>query len=834
MRKPTAILLLLLLAVFSAGLWVFLQEGSAADPFTEETVSATTELAGTEQATPTGGTEAVKRESLPEVMEEKLSLAPAGIPLLFLKSTGGPAADVSVIPWIGKEMKEIVSTDENGEVTLAPYRGLGGLAIYPKNRMPLYLEFEFSDEAIVVIIEEGHRLAGKLNFQKPRRLPGPVYLRNYSGQGYPSLVPRSVQRELGAKAYSAKLSHVEVEADGSFEWTGLPYDWSGTVTIGSGYLLCACSPPGEIDPSGDLKLSGLTENLQIEVTELPFFHGRVVTPDGAQGVAGIQLIGVSYTTEVRVNGAMVFAETKEDGSFEMPIAAMDRKTRKEFYANVEGVLPFDLDLEIRGNEQWGGVSMHLKRKGHEDPWDLGDIHLVGLNVLDFRIVDENGIPIEGALAYSESMSEPTDENGVGVVRFGPEAESIAFGAKGYSSTSLVIAEMQDGLLEVELVEAASVFIHWNVPEGANLLGLKIELKGEEGIFEEDGMNFGPDRRFRKELGIKSVGGGGRRGIFQSTSWPLKNTQSELELWGLRPNVPLTFFLSDLMASVLDEEELTLKQGEHRDIAFVLPFAPKVFVGRVVDENGVSIANAKLMMSSKSNYRMGRSTDVNGEFSYEGIASETVNLNVKKEGYTQFYDSEFEVPPAGVQASVVLEKARNLVVYLQTPSGMIQPHGYYELPGGSLGPQKSTKERGTLLSAAPTDSFRLYWMKGGAFGEVTIPADVLEYTIDVPEMASTVLEVSRSAVAMDQYYRVALIPQGFSVGYDENRFEKDFYLGEGVSADAWALAALLPGSYMVQFLKWIPNTEGTGEYRIQSETGPIELVVGENPRIHFAD
>jgi len=826
------------LAALLFGLWVFLQNSSesgagnperSGNPRTEETVSST-QIAETSLGANSSEEEqaSVHRETANSAHDVVSNQKPEGIPLLLLHEMGGPVVGATVIPWLGEELGETVVTNEKGEATLHTQLGLGGLAIYAKNRAPFRMTFDFSGDAIVVILEQGYRLAGKVTFTHGRKREAPVFLSSVSGHPYAKEIPIPIQRALRSKEFGSNISQWEINTDGRFECIGLPFDWTGTLEISTGYLFCRCSSPGKINNDGNLKLSQLTENLEISVTELPTFYGRIVTPDGQMGVPNVDLMGVATFNPKRVNGVLFDAKSKANGNFEIPVWVGSQKERELWCKHPEEMKAYDIQLGTGGTEKWGQVHLEIDLEKVEDPWNLGDIALSNRNKLSYRVMDERGQPLEGALSYASTLSEDTDKDGFGEAEFEPEVKTITFGAKGYSSSEFLIAEIEEEVLQVKLEKASSVLLRWVVPEGANMTGIKIELKGEQGIFEQDGMGFGADWRFRRAFGIQTKGGRGRGGIFQSTGWELDEDQRELEVWGVRPNVPLTFCLSDLMASVLDQEELVLAPGEHRELNFEITVPPKSFEGVVTDESGNALDRVQLKLNAY-NYGIGRSTNRQGEFDFQGIGSLTVNLSASKDGYAVFHDAEFPVPPAGLPARISLEKARQLVVYLQTPSGIILRNSFYERVHGSLGSQEETEDDGTLLAEAPEREFLLRWSLGGVKEEVSVPAGVQKFFIEVPEMATARLTYQFGPPHEKGHYRTTFVPQGFNLTYDDGMYHSNARrtaLGEGEGE-----IAVLPGTYLVRFMRWdIPSVS----WLLVKEIGIVELAAGANPPMTLID
>lgn len=838
MRKPSALFLPLFLAALLLGLWVVLQDSSESDVENHgrsgDSVSAEA-VEGT-QAAPKGlvgnhseqEQASVHRETENSADDVVSIHAPEGMPLLLLHEMGGPVVGATVIPWVGEELGEMVVTNEKGEATLHAPLGSGGFAIYAKNRAPFRMTFDFTGDAIVVILEQGYRLAGKVTFSHDRKREDPVFLFSLAGHPYAKEIPVSIQRALRSKEFGSNISQWEIQADGRFECTGLPFDWAGTLKISRGYLFCRCSSPGKINDDGNLKLSQLTENLEISVTELPAFYGRIVTPNGQMGVPNVQLMGVATFNPERVNGVLFDAKSKANGRFEIPIWVGSQEERELWCKRPEEMKAYDIQLGTSGAEKWGQVHLELDLEKVENPWNLGDIALSNRNKLSYRVMDEKGHPLEGALSYASILSEDTDKDGFGEAEFEPEVKAITFGAKGYSSSEFLIAEIEEEALQVKLEKASSVLLRWFVPEGTDMTGIKIELKGEQGIFEQDGMGFGADWRFRRAFGIQNKGGRGRGGVHQSTGWELDDDQRELEIWGVRPNVPLTFCLSDLMASVLDQEEIVLAPGEHRELNFEITVPPKNFMGVVTDENGNALDRVQLMLNAY-NRGIGRSTNREGEFAFQGIGSLTVNLSASKDGYAVFHDADFPVPPSGLPALITLEKARLLVVYLQTPSGRILRNGFYERVHGGLGSQEDAEDNGTLLAEAPEREFLLRWSLGGVKEDVLVPAGVQKFHIAVPEMATAQLTYQFGPPHENGQYSTTFIPQGFNLTNGDGVYRSSARRtapGKGKGE-----IAVLPGSYLVKLMRWDNPSQ---DYILVKEIGIVELVAGENPPMTLID
>lgn len=828
MRKPLAIFFLFLGLLLLVAAWVLSADDSEHE--NHEThkgqVEAATALAeGDTKVGPQA--ETFVRESEQEPTPENPTTG-SKVSLQVVDESGRGFAQARIVPWFGEQIGTTRITDDDGNVSLDYWIGSGGVAVFPRNHRSQYFPLQFTGESLVLEVKPGQSLAGSVTIHQPMPSGEPFSMTVEAKPEYPQGMNWDLLGEISRRARREKYSVIQVEPNGHFQMDGLDFNWSGALRISRGYVLCSVSAPGEMTYGSEIEVSKLSQDLQIEVTQLPFFTGRILTPDGLGGVAGIQIRGVATFNPEKMNGILVEAITLEDGSFRMPIVLTEERLRDTWCDSPQSIVPFDVDLECVGNEQWGSTTLVQELDPSGDPWNLGDIRLTDWVKIPFLVVDENGNPLSGALGYSGELSEPTGADGRSFMRIHGSVEKIAFGAKGYSSFEMELPKPLPAELKVTLQRATAIEVSWTAPEGIDMSLLTLSLAGEQGVIEQASLYVPFEYAFQRAFGVKPEGSTGRSDLVQKAFWSLKKNQKSFELWGLRPGVPIQVSLVDSGKAPVSAVEVVLRAKETRKINLEIAFAPVTLSGSVVDDSGLVVPGAMVWVSTSRGQSIGSETNEQGQFSIAGIGAPQVAIEVTKEGYVTYYDAEFTVPFSGACLPIALQAGRNLTIYVEDETGreILGMHCRYNGVSMDVDGKESG---GQIINNAPRSAFQMEWLLGGNQGFVEVPANVTEFSIEVPAMASVGFDVHSEALDDGRFFRIELVAQGFDLpGREGGVIRKGVFLSKMETQVTLEVPALMPGLYLVRFLS---RPLGPGaEQQLISEVGPVEFVAGENPRI----
>jgi carboxypeptidase family protein len=377
-------------------------------------------------------------------------------------------------------------------------------------------------------------------------------------------------------------------------------------------------------------------------------------------------------------------------------------------------------------------------------------------------------------------------------------------------------------LEFVLPQSVRVTLKWPLPESIDLSTVLLRLQSEAEIFvgeERNGSSQG--HRFRRALGARLWGAAfGRNGGY--VNFRLEPDQTEFFLWGMNPGVAMEVSLvGPSMATLSSSGPLKFSAGEDRVVELLMPVAPTDFLGKVMDPNGLPLSGVTLEVHLQRYSYEGKTAE-NGSFSFVGLGASTLEITLNKPGFATRMIEAYATPPDGKGVEIVMEPARAMTIFLRDENG--KNHR-----GGLVKTKTSWSERqlefdGYLLENIPQSSFELTWLLGGATGKVIIPAEVTEYVIPVPAMATALVHISR----MQAINRGSLVIQFFP--WDDQAAEPTpaYSASAALAVDEKDLAleipSLQPGKYRVILATWrVAN--GSWGYQPLDEIGPIVFTAG---------
>lgn len=599
-----------------------------------------------------------------------------------------------------------------------------------------------------------------------------------------------------------------------------------------GHVLCSVDAPAKIKHSDFIDIPQAGQSYVIRCLELPAFTGRVVSPDGSVGVSGVMVDLSAYLTKEKDNTMWVMGESKEDGSFYLPIYAGNSDTRVAWCGNPDSITPYWVDAGISGSEEWANAELSFDLVNQETPWELGDLAMKESRELVFRVLDSQSQPIPGARAYSFATSEPTDANGIGKVSLAADTEGIWVGAKGYQSVSKAVPDSLIETVDFILPRATRFHVTWNSPEEVDMSNVKVRILSTQGsIYSVSTRDeIWHEERFHRLEGLDYSGGRGPNPSGEmSRDFKLADGRQDFDIWGLADGRPLEIRLAGLTGAPLATSMVTLRPAEQRSLELKFDSLPIRLAGRVMDSNGAAVPGVQVSLQylDDRGRRAGTSvyTSAEGGFQFKGLAIRKVALKFEKDGYAITKVPELLIPENDEPLEFTMELGREVAVFFQDESGRFYENGFVTSPGKYLR-EPALDHGGILFGALPIEAFALEWQIGGAKGTQLVPAEVAEHIIVIPAMASASIHATRADAAERGYVQVTFVPVG-AVREDVEvyAYERSVSFEEGEIAMDHEYPVLLPGSYRVEYSTFkMVNGERTAS--IFAEQGPFEVGAGQ--------
>jgi hypothetical protein len=738
-----------------------------------------------------------------------------------------PVPNARVIPWVGKDIQTGGITGKLGAVSFDRLQGSGGFMVLAPDYLPAYFLRNFETDPMLLELPRGETVAVQVKFVGPRYSPNALSMMFVSAASQdPPGVPARVLASLDKKTLYSGSTEVHLDQNDSFQVQGLPQAWTGKLLALPGAMFHAIHGPGVLVDSTEAQLVAASENFVLEVKELPGFSGRIVTPDGTQGVEGVDFdlyATISNIDNVRVLGGISLA----DGTFYAPLWMDSDEEYEAWSAEPEAFRPTGAHLTLKGTEQWAGGERRLDLTNQANPWALGDIPMAEWHLQKIHVVDELGQAIAGALAFAGAISKPTDANGDLEVQVWPWVETIAVNAKGYALVSQSLLNQTGGIMEFVLPKAVRITVKWPLSTSIDMSMVQFQLKSEADIFAgEERMGSSLGIRFRKALGAWYRSGSfGRKGGF--VNYPIKPNQAEFFLWGLNPGVGMEVSLIGAAEAVLSTSgPLTFSAGEHRVIELPMPTDPLDFIGKVVDPNGLALSGVSLEVQSQQ-YRYKAKSTEEGEFSFAGLGGSTLEITLRKPGSATVFLEDYATPADGSAVEIVMEPSRELTVFLRDESGQNLRGGFIRTD--STWSEQLEPSEFYLITDVPLSSFELEWSLGGATGKAQIPAAVTEHVIPVPAMASALLHLSRLQSTTHESLIIQFFPLDNQATEASPSYAKSASLEVGEKELSLEIPSLQPGKYRVTLSAWQQGTDSWG-YQLVDEQSSIGFTAGETSEL----
>ncbi|MFK5956649.1 MAG: sigma-70 family RNA polymerase sigma factor [Planctomycetota bacterium] len=778
-------------------------------------------------------------KQISRMVEPASGLSQAGsVAVTVVDAAGRPVPQVRLVPWVGEELREEKTTDASGQATLQACVGSGGIAVLAPGYRVVHRVEEFVGDPIRIELKEGFALSGRVEFQRAQADRTDFVLWHISPTlQSPKEMPLSVKEQLKERGASMIGVYIPLQPDGSFTVRGLPSNWEGRLKVPRGFIAYASSE-GEVGGMGDfVHLKGLSTSLVIQVMELPYFSGRVVTPDGTKGVADAGVIVQPYFTAARDEPGSMFGlggVSDADGYFRVPVSVGSEKERIAWSEDANLVRPYAAEVSLVQCGEWADVEFAKMDLGlRENPWELGEFAVGERKELSVRVLNENGQALKGALVKTYEIAERTNDAGETTAFLADDTTQVLVAASGYRPLAAELPESSGQTLEVQLEPANKMRVKWDLPEGVDLGEVYLWIESEEDVYWKGNSGLNSlNGDLRREESKRSYWHGGTRNGMQYRIVALEANQNEVLLWGLQTETSLQFKLSTRKGEAFTNvESITMMEGEWKEIELRFERLPLQISGLVTDQAGNPLGNVEVNLPSPDG-TLGRAlTKQDGLFHLGGLNATEIDMRVSKAGYAAQILENLAPSQSGEGLTLVLEPERVVTVFLRDSEGKNYLDGWIQSPGQNMDGSEQDNG-GYVLAQNPRSSFHLKWELGGAKGEVLIPAGMEEYVVSVPRMTSATVDIPYNEAMVGQQM------QAFFYNLDDaSEFSQAEPLERGIWLDpakpSWQIniPSFLPGNYRVEFHQWQGGPE-IFEYQLVQDPIYVTAIPNQNLEISF--
>ncbi len=557
---------------------------------------------------------------------------PHQVTLRLVDEYDQPLADALVVPWRGEELIAAKRANGDGVVVFENLNGSGGLVIDAPGWYPQFLEQTFAPGEAIVRVLTRAIIAGRVEFFGSRQEKTPFQIGVYP---VPHLdmgpFPASLKDALEASGIDPFGGKLQVEHDLTFQLKGVPDKWSGRLRVPHGCLVKSFEGPGQIPEDGAnfIELVQPDDRLRFELVKSPEITGRVVTPDLAHGVGGAGLN--AFFRFPGPSDCGVGATTDENGYFRISLPAPDKAIVDAYCLDPDGIEALPVRIWLDAHQDWAGNYFEFDMRDQADPWSLGDLPLQDMRKQAILVVDEFGEPIEGALAFTEVMSEPTNAAGETEALLRENNRVIAVAADGYQTQTQTAEPGKGGAMRFMLEPAVELLVKWRLPEDGNPMAMRVRVRSEGDVFaaQREHRSWKLRRKFGEPMFRSGSFGEAAKGQSSWVKYTPKADQNEFRIVGLAPNTRMRVQLIGRLGSVMAQSEpLILGPGEKREITLPEINDLATFTCRVIDPTGqpIPFARVEYRVADADEPTSGESvTGSDGEFQIEGIGEVTLHL-----------------------------------------------------------------------------------------------------------------------------------------------------------------------------------------------------------------
>ncbi len=456
--------------------------------------------------------------------------------------------------------------------------------------------------------------------------------------------------------------------DGSFEVKGLDAHATGSVQLGSSFH--GAKP--DVPAGAAYRLP--TEELIVSATALPYLHGRLVWADNEAPLDGDVIV---YFSEVgRGTGFSASSILGADGEFEVGIA-LDPDSSEE-----GALLYSSVVLDAHSSSRAAcNATFTLELPGHELPWNVGTLSVERARTLEFAIVDDHGVPVEGARAVTVANNHMVSDAKGRLSLPVAYDTSVEIQAMGYLPRSVEVPVAEPNgtrstaplVVRLEPSGLLRVFPKNFEAEGIQTARARLCLEFDP-LDLLSGTRGGPDpAKARYEWIMRSTWRFNRalqpqlrRTLVPGDLWTITAFASDepLVLGPLRPGASIRVALLDVFGNPLARQDVSVREaGERTDVQLdVAELDVCKLTVLATDEAGVPVPNAQLTTRGG---RFGERVD--GAITVAPLGKGRFHLGVSAPGFLAT-KLQGEVNQTEQTVTAVMVQARRLHLQFIDPDG----------------------------------------------------------------------------------------------------------------------------------------------------------------------
>ncbi|HKB15028.1 MAG TPA: carboxypeptidase-like regulatory domain-containing protein, partial [Planctomycetota bacterium] len=464
-------------------------------------------------------------------------------------------------------------------------------------------------------------------------------------------------------------------------------------------------------------------------------------------------------------------------------------------------------------------------------WDLGNLELAEGREIRFVVRDPSGRPVPNAVALLDGdlrrKSQPTDAQGRGAFPCASaEASRLVVAALGYAPAEAAVPREGDAPLEITLPTSTVLEVHVRTRAGAVPRGLHVALFSREPF-------FAGERGWSPTLAHLAAGASGPSNSSievagGTLTFPMDGS-GRTRVYSIRPSLPLTLRVVDEFGFAVEEWEIApLAESENRVVEAVVRARPRLFTGRVLDEDGRALAGAQVSAQFGPTPPVLR-TDATGTFRCEGFYADRAGVKIVREGFVRLDLPDVRIPEDGTPLEFRMVRGFRVVVRVEDEGGKpVSASVTARTADGRVFGSRPLEDGRCELSESPAEDLVIRASVGGKDYERKHSPPASEARIVVPVLGRVEVIVDSSFDVGDDFAsRLALVPKGG----DLPRREAIVIADRNVEVP-FVFKDVLPGSYEACLQRKLGEGGGkTADLREDlSSRVPVEVGGGEVVRI----
>ena len=450
--------------------------------------------------------------------------------------------------------------DSDGVARFADLRGKGGYLVMSEGLQPVHQAIDELCGEHEVVLGRGLEFAGIVTIDGAvPKGDDEVRLRLKQINDDHSAIPKSLLDALTKEKRSPWGPSVRVGEGGRFRFRGVPVGWQGVLAWPRRFLLRSNAHNWPIDVGDRVRLDRVYPDCHLDLIKLPMIRGIVRWRDTKEAIAQ-----ASVHAYMRMEGGIhvpsTGASTDDAGRFSIVVLPGSMSRRVKFLDPTAKPRVRRLDLRISVREP----KLRQQVVFDEEALASGEELVIWVTRPEekwrhFVVLDDEGVPIEGAVLLGRKASPPTDTEGRSRILLRTnETKELVLGAKGYRFRR-VRWKSEPGTTsnpwELRLEHGSSLLIQVEDSSGRVPPSLKIVVSYYENIFA-GASDDRPTSLHESLAGLRreNVIGGWKKDGLHWRNYTLAATGT-MEFVSLHPNRPFTVELRDRLNAVVARREI---------------------------------------------------------------------------------------------------------------------------------------------------------------------------------------------------------------------------------------------------------------------------------------